>query len=456
MLSSLLETLKSQFTSKSYWLGSMMPLVLFLSANAVMFKIHSQSIWGWINTTGSLSSTALTYSAVLAVILAAAYMLSGLTSLMLEVLEGKHFLTSLFFLHGTQWRRLDRLDASYRSTQTYKRSLQPLKSKWLMTLETSREVGSRGGAGMSPKHWISIWFSKDWRERRDLAWLCFTIRHGLRVDFDLLERIVASLAVRLSQYDSDKYPGQTVDYAHDNVIDAIQYAGDWAQFEIVRLANRRQFHFPGTRPSAKDGDTGTSTNRVLAPTKMGNIGRTMRSYALTRYQLDLDIFWTRLQYSLQKDGADYFKALQDTKAQVDCMVTLVWLSAGFTAIWTAALLWVYPDSRQSEFRVVGIGGALVTAAFYWLACQIYGVFADVMRSAVDLFRFNLLQSLRISQPYGSEEERALWVRLGNLIGYETKNNLRLKAHEKIAGLGLFSVSPACRMDSIHLVGIRNI
>lgn len=404
-----------------------MPLLLFLCANAVMLKIHSQSIWSWLNTTGSLPTTALTYSAVLAVILAAAYVLSAMTSLMLEVLEGKHFLTSLFFLHGTQWRRLDRLDASYRSTQTYKRSLHSNKSKWLMTLETSREVGGRSGAGMSPKGWRSLWFSKGWRERRDLAWLRFAMRHGLRVDLHLLERIVGSLAVRLSQYDADKYPGQTVDYAHDTAIDAIQYAGDWAQFEIVRLANQRQFHFPGARPSAKDGETGASTNRVLAATKMGNIGRTMRSYALTRYQLDLDIFWTRLQYSLQKEGAEYFKTLQDTKAQVDCMVTLVWLSAGFTVFWTAALLWVYPDSRQSEFRVVGIGGALVTAAFYWLACQIYGVFADVMRSSVDLFRFNILQSLRIPQPYGSEEERALWVRLGNWIGYGDQEQFPFKS-----------------------------
>ncbi len=49
----------------------------------------------------------------------------------------------------------------------------------------------------------------------------------------------------------------------------------------------------------------------------------MRSYALTRYDFDLNIFWTRLLYTLQKKAGDYYTVVQDRKTQLDCMVTLV-------------------------------------------------------------------------------------------------------------------------------------
>src|SRR5205807_9209633 len=101
--------------------------------------------------------------------------------------------------------------------------------------------------------------------------------------------------------------------------------------------------------------------------------------------------WTRLQNSLQKDAKDYYAVLQDSKVQVDCLVTLCWLSALFTVFWACALLFWIQDSTVAEFLTAAIAGTAATIAFYMLACHSYRIFADVMRSAVDLFRFQVLQ-----------------------------------------------------------------
>jgi hypothetical protein len=40
-----------------------------------------------------------------------------------------------------------------------------------------------------------------------------------------------------------------------------------------------------------------------------------------------------------------------------------------------------------------------------------------MRSAVDLFRFQVLQALHLSIPADSNDEKALWLRLGGATGF---------------------------------------
>lgn len=382
-----------------------------------MLLKHSQSVTERLTKAETLAQTAFQYAVILGVILALAYILSATSALMLEVLEGKHlgFLRGAFY--RTQWGRLSNLDAAYKEVWLDQREILEMRSGSESELYASRQIGDKSGKPMTSKLWAKLWFSKSFGSRFNLAELRFRYRRGLRVRPDLLVAVVSAVAHWLTQYAAEKAKGKTLDRAHHDVLEAIQYVIDWAQFERIRLLNERQFCFPGNRPSAADGEEGPSTNSILAPTRMGNIGRTIRSYALIRYQLDLDIFWTRLQSAIQKDTGDFLKNLQDTRAQLDCMVTLVWLTSIFTLCWTLALLRVYPTSTDLEFRILGIGGAVLTMTWYGMACQSYRVFADLMRSSVDLFRFKMLDLLHLALPYGSEEERELWRRLGNTIGY---------------------------------------
>jgi hypothetical protein len=85
----------------------------------------------------------------------------------------------------------------------------------------------------------------------------------------------------------------------------------------------------------------------------------------------------------------------------------------FTAVgWIAALPWL----RFSWAFLVTVAFAAPFAArfFYELAVENYLIFADVVKSAVDLFRFRLLKRLHIPPPSGLRQERELWSALQDL------------------------------------------
>lgn len=75
------------------------------------------------------------------------------------------------------------------------------------------------------------------------------------------------------------------------------YADDeWAERELA-LADRLRTRF------------GTG---AVAATAFGDVGRSMQSYAVSRYRLDLASFWSRLQPLVQKHQ-EFYGGLQDAR-----------------------------------------------------------------------------------------------------------------------------------------------
>jgi hypothetical protein len=413
MLSSFLDSIKGQF-SKSYWLASMLPLVLFLVANSLVATRHFGSVKTFLAKADTLDQKALLYSAVIFTLLALAYLLSAVNSMLLEALEGKigPFRWFAGFFYKSRWHALKQIDRKYEIAYTERDEISAHIPKWKDRIGAAHKTGKK-------KAPLSRWQQFTWRFSSAairMAAIRWRYRHGARIKPALLAASVHELARALSANKFRK--GSAIFKAEEELLETMAYAVDRCQFEIRQLLHKRQTNFPGVRPTATDQPEGPSSNNILAPTKMGNIGRTMRSYALVRYQMDLDIFWTRLQNSLQKDAKDYYSVLQDSKVQVDCAVTLFWLSTVFTLFWTPFLIWYVKDSTTSEFLIVAIGGTVCMLGCYLLACQSYRVFADIMRSSVDLFRFQVLTSLHIALPFGSDEERTLWYRLGIVTEFD--------------------------------------
>jgi hypothetical protein len=423
MLSGLLDSIKSQFGGKSYWIGSMLPLVLFLAANAVVLRRHSTAIATWLPKVDTLDQKTLLYSALTALLLSLAYILSIMNSLMLEALEGKvgPFRWASAPLYTRQWHSLRHIDQKFVRALSRRNEITDAHKAWSRALRR----GAHAGQARPP---LTRAQALLWRFRAagwTMALIRFLQSHGWTIAPKLLLRGVGLVSIALRQNKAGN-TGPLV-RAQADLESAVDYAISRYQFEIRRLLQRRQSDFPGVRPTAMDQPEGPSANSILGPTTMGNIGRAMTTYTLVRYQLDLDILWTRLQNSLQKDAKDYYSVLQDSKAQVDCAVTLFWLSLVFTLIWPPLLLWLYLDScTVFEFLGIGIVGPLLVGGFYLLACQSYRVFADVMRSSVDLFRFNILQALHLPLPVGSEEEKDLWLKLGIAIGFGDKEDFQYK------------------------------
>jgi hypothetical protein len=196
----------------------------------------------------------------------------------------------------------------------------------------------------------------------------------------------------------------------DLLIESIYFSRDRYQAERIRLFNLRRFQFPVDLKSVAE-----RSAIILAPTKMGNIGGTMRSYAQKHYGFDLEVLWTRLQNASQSSDK-FYTVLQDAKVQLDFFVATTWFAVVTTIAWVLLQLLVF--RRPAEFLYIGMIGPVVSVVAYQLSCRAYSVFADLMRSCVDLFRFKVLTDLHLPLPPGLEEEKAAWQDLANLMGYE--------------------------------------
>lgn len=116
--------------------------------------------------------------------------------------------------------------------------------------------------------------------------------------------------------------------------------------------------------------------------------------------------------------------MSDAKSQVDFLVSLFCLTVLFTTFWSGYTLCVQPSPRA--FVMIGTIGPIVARILYLVTCQTYLVFADLMRSSVDQFRFDLLTNLHIQHPPGNHEEVVLWRSLGGWIGYGNEEDIIFK------------------------------
>ena len=143
-------------------------------------------------------------------------------------------------------------------------------------------------------------------------------------------------------------------------------------------------------------------------------------------ELSLDVFWTRLQKLIQADDKS-FNTLQDAKIQLDFFVSMAWLSALFSFIWSIVLMGC--SARIFLFLGVCAGGVATSIVCYLLGCQSYLTFAEVVRGAIDLNRFQLISAYHLPLPVGSDEEEQLWENLASWVGYDSPSSGVIYQHK---------------------------
>ncbi|HEV2416888.1 MAG TPA: hypothetical protein VGX94_03725 [Terriglobia bacterium] len=180
-------------------------------------------------------------------------------------------------------------------------------------------------------------------------------------------------------------------------------------------------NFLQTLPNRSESEAFSLYNRLqlnfarnqIAATRMGNIALSVQGYFTSRYSLNFNFFWTRIQQVLQKEDK-FFDVLQAAKAQLDFHVALFWLLFLFAVVWTpCSALWSF-SIWLLAFAV--IGAPLAAWMFYELAVQSYRAYADLLRTTVDLYHFNLLNSLHIRHPASIDDERQVWIAINQWLG----------------------------------------
>jgi hypothetical protein len=415
MLSALLSQIGTQLSSKRFLLGTVLPLFLFLFGNGWMVWLHYQPFRGWLTKIDGLKDGSIVATVLLTLVFVLAYALSSLSPTLLECLEGKR--------GPFAWIRWPLYRWEQAKLQSIKRQYDEIAlTKVLLDTESKPEtlvkaLKSAEAVGVAKNRTSPKWKNSE-RARHALR-IIKKYHYGRDISYAELKAGFTGLCrtLRKNSTAQNTKPSKALKKALEEFQKAIFFARDYSQFRRVELYNKRQFNYPGDMEENND----ASPQNVLYPTAMGNIGSTMRSYSITRYSLDLDVLWSRLQNCIQSDAA-YFGVLQDAKVQLDFLVALAWFWAIFAILWTPVAYW---QGSVPEFLAVGSTGFL-SIVFYSLACKAYLVFADLVRGGVDLFRFKLASSQHLALPGSLEEERLFWTRLGNLIGYSRNESFSYK------------------------------
>jgi hypothetical protein len=148
----------------------------------------------------------------------------------------------------------------------------------------------------------------------------------------------------------------------------------------------------------------------LMPTRLGNILKNAELYPLQRYEADAVLLWPRL-YAVLPDS--FTAALGETKASMELMLVISALSGLFAV--TAGLGLLIAGGPWWLFLACFLGGLALARLAYGSALQAAVPYAQLIKSAFDLYRGDLVDKLGYERPKSLEAETAFWDNLGKLI-----------------------------------------
>jgi hypothetical protein len=148
--------------------------------------------------------------------------------------------------------------------------------------------------------------------------------------------------------------------------------------------------------------------RLVMPTRLGNILRAAELYPYQRYKLNAVLLWPRLYGLLPKE---FIALLEDARLAMNFMLRLATLAFLFGLFWTP--YWAYRGERWLAL-LCALGFPLAWAS-YQSALSPAQAYGELMKAAFDLHRWKLLKALHWPLPKTPEEEERSWKALGDFI-----------------------------------------
>ena len=391
MLSSLLSQVGTVL-SKLFIFSSFVPTLVFAFINGLLLFIWHSGFHDWVSPQISGTAIAFYFTSALIAIAVVAYVLFTLNNSLRVILERARFLPppARNAMSASEQKRLQSIVEEYLSARNERREIDRLRDR-----DQRLERAITQGAALTSNNYDAV---RDPAATK-LVELQEMMTKNVAIPSAELDRALAAFAVAIAANNQD-YPAggrHALDEQHLALLETMDYAVDRWKFEETDACKRQQFEFGPLTP---------------LPTRLGNVGQSMQGYAISRYNLDLDLLWTRFFNALRQDK-DMFGAIEDAKTQLDFLVASCWLSAITTIFWMIGL--VAFGHSVVAFLVLVAAGALSTYAFYAFAVRSYGVFADVVRSSIDQDRFFVLDAFRLTSPGGLREERQVWDVVNKLV-----------------------------------------
>ena len=155
----------------------------------------------------------------------------------------------------------------------------------------------------------------------------------------------------------------------------------------------------------------------IMPTKLGNILRAAEDYSRIVYGMDITFWWPRLTILLPEN---LVTELEETFVPVIAMLNFGTMLFIFSIICSLDALtryyFTYNDNNVGTwlpFIILGVPilGLLMAILLYSGATRHAQDYGTLIRTAVDLYRFDLLEQLHQELPTNPSQEKALWISL---------------------------------------------
>jgi hypothetical protein len=387
MLTTLLDRL-GILVSRQFVVSYFVPVLVFSFLNGILLAWQSATVRQWAPEEFA-GFKALNLVVVLIGLAVIAYGFLSVNVYLRQVLEGRRLLPETMWkrLAEKERRRRQNLSTCYETARNEFLRIDRAKPEWKKQLITASDEGHA-------KPSTNLGYPNNCEAARLVAELLNKRDKGDRASQNEISLAVAELSSVLKNIDREREPRLGDDY--ESLLDFLDNADvPWNALRIAKL-NQLQTEFGINDP---------------LPTRMGNIASALEGYAQTRYRMNLETFWNRMQPAVQSNEK-FYGMLLDAKCQLDFLVLSCWLSVFTAMVWLVLMPWL--TFSWTFYLVISVGVPLLAKFFYQLALENYIVFADLVKSAVDLFRFQLLDHLHIPLPSGIREERDLWAALEGL------------------------------------------
>lgn len=148
-----------------------------------------------------------------------------------------------------------------------------------------------------------------------------------------------------------------------------------------------------------------SRSSRLMPTRLGNVLRAAEDYSKSAYGMDSVFWWPRLWPLLP----------EAMRKEIDGALIPVMALLNFSSLVMVVALWglAYLSQQGLWWRavMVVVGGVILALISYRAAVAQAQDYGERIRSAIDLYRFDLLKALHQKLPETLAEESGLWERM---------------------------------------------
>ena len=148
----------------------------------------------------------------------------------------------------------------------------------------------------------------------------------------------------------------------------------------------------------------------VAPSRLGNAFRAFETYGMTTYHLDSQLLWSQL-FSTVSDAVR--KEVDQSRAAVDFLIALVYLSAAYGVLAVAGLysrgsFGVDLFLRNWDLVATAVVSCFLSWFLYRASVVASTYSSSTHRALIDLGRVPLAQAMGLRFPQTLEEERSMW------------------------------------------------